>query len=100
CGVEVAGRLVGEDQVRIGDQRAGDGDALLLSSGELHGPVVDAVAKANLVERLQRKVAPIGSVSVQKRELDVPPRGELRQQLKLLEDKTDPAVANVREPCL
>ena len=33
--IEVAGRLVGEDDRRIVDQRAGDGDALLLAAGEL-----------------------------------------------------------------
>ena len=30
--VEVAGRLVGEDERRLGDERAGDGDALLLAA--------------------------------------------------------------------
>ena len=31
-GVEVAGRLVGEDQLGLADQGAGDGDALLLAA--------------------------------------------------------------------
>ena len=30
--VQVPGGLVGEDQVRIGDERAGDGDALFLAA--------------------------------------------------------------------
>ena len=34
-GVEVAGRLVGEDHRRVGDERARDRDALLLAAGEL-----------------------------------------------------------------
>ena len=34
-GVEGAGRLVGEHDRGLGDQRAGDGDALLLAAGEL-----------------------------------------------------------------
>src|SRR5438132_6121299 len=33
--VEVAGRLVGQQQRRLVHQRAGDGDALALSSGQL-----------------------------------------------------------------
>ena len=33
--VEVAGRLVGEHHARARDERAGDGDALLLAAGEL-----------------------------------------------------------------
>ena len=35
--VEVAGRLVGEDQRRVGDERARDRDPLLLTAGELDG---------------------------------------------------------------
>ena len=37
--VEVAGRLVGQDQRRVGDQRPGDGDPLLLAAGQLARPV-------------------------------------------------------------
>ena len=33
-GVEVTGRLIGEDQLRTGHYGAGDGDALLLTAGE------------------------------------------------------------------
>ena len=50
-GVQVAGRLVGEDQRRVGDQRAGDRDALLLAAGQLGGQVVDAVAQPDLAQR-------------------------------------------------
>ena len=39
--VEVAGRLVGEQDRRIDRQRAGDGDALALAAGELVGQVVE-----------------------------------------------------------
>ena len=35
--VEVAGGLVGQDQLRVVDQRAGDGHALLLAAGQLVG---------------------------------------------------------------
>ena len=38
-GVEVAGRLVGQQQRRLVDQRAGDGHALLLPARELVGMV-------------------------------------------------------------
>ena len=38
--VEVAGRLVREDDRRLGDERAGNRDALLLSAGELGRPVL------------------------------------------------------------
>ena len=44
--VEVAGRLVGEDQGGIGDERPGDRDALLLAAGQLGRLVVEPVAEA------------------------------------------------------
>ena len=40
--VQVAGRLVGQQHRRLGDQRPGDRHPLLLAAGELVGPVVDA----------------------------------------------------------
>ena len=40
--VEVAGRLVGEDEFRIGGQNACDGDALLLPAGKLRRQVMEA----------------------------------------------------------
>ena len=45
-GVEGAGGLVGEDDRRLGEQRPGDGDALLLAAGQLLGRVVEPVADA------------------------------------------------------
>ena len=42
-GVEVAGGFVGEDELRPGDQRASDGDALLLPAGQLGRAVLEAV---------------------------------------------------------
>src|SRR5262245_54351513 len=50
--VEIAGRLVGEDDVRVVDQRPGDRNALLLAAGELHRPVVEPVAQANQLGEL------------------------------------------------
>ena len=43
--VEVAGRLVGDEQVGVGDDRPGDRDALLLAAGELAGIVVLAARR-------------------------------------------------------
>ena len=42
-GVEVSGRLVGEDNRGAGRERARDGDPLALTGGELGGPVARAV---------------------------------------------------------
>ena len=44
--VEVAGRLVAQQQRRIGDDRARDADALLLTAGQLARLVLGAVAQS------------------------------------------------------
>src|ERR1700729_665528 len=43
--VEVAGRLVAEQESGVGDDGAGDGDALFLSAGKLARVVIHAVAE-------------------------------------------------------
>ena len=48
--VQRPGRLVGEDDLRTGDQRPCHGDALLLAPGELRGPVAQPVAEVELVD--------------------------------------------------
>ena len=50
-GVERAGRLVGEDQPPLADDRAGDRDPLLLAAGHLVGEPVGEVADADLLQR-------------------------------------------------
>ena len=49
-GIEIAGRLIGQDQAGIVDQGPGDGDPLLLAAGKLCGPVVGPVAQPNLFQ--------------------------------------------------
>ena len=59
-GVEVAGGLVGEDQLRVGDQGPRHRDALLLAAGQLAGAVVDPVGEAHPgqgVDRAPRRSA-------------------------------------------
>ena len=45
--VEVAGRLIGQQDGRRRDEGARDGHALLLATRELRGPVRQAVAEAD-----------------------------------------------------
>ena len=54
--VEIAGRLVGEQQARLIDQRARDRDPLLLTARELARRVALAIAEA---EQLQRRACPL-----------------------------------------
>ena len=49
--VEVAGRLVGEDQRRLGDERPGDRDALLLAARQLGRLMGQAIAESQPLER-------------------------------------------------
>jgi len=45
--VQVAGGLIGQDQLRVGDQGARDGNPLLLTSRELTGVVVQPILQTN-----------------------------------------------------
>jgi hypothetical protein len=50
-GVEGGDRLVGKDEIGLLDQRAGNGDALLLAAGQLIGPLRGEGSDAELLER-------------------------------------------------
>ena len=73
--VEVAGRLVGQDQVGVGHQGPGHGHPLLLAAGQLAGPVVDPVGQADPLERREGPALALGPLDpgVEQRELDVAP---------------------------
>src|SRR5437764_3930097 len=55
-GVEVPGRLIGEDDLRTTRERARDGNALLLSTRQLGRPVLEPVGEA---DRLDDAVEPL-----------------------------------------
>src|SRR5436190_12538763 len=82
--IEVAGRLVGEQQRRVVHERARDGDALLLPARELIRMMVDAVAEADRRQRLRRALAPRGcgrlAAAIKQRQLHVLERRRARQQ--------------------
>ncbi len=79
--VERAGRLVGQQQHRLGHDRPGDRDPLLLPAGELVGQVAGAVGQADRVERGQRPPAPLGraDLGVAQRQRDVVDRAGARR---------------------
>src|SRR5258706_10301294 len=56
--VEVAGRLIGQDQSRSVDQRASDGHALLLSAGELARVMVLASVELDALQSLASPFMP------------------------------------------
>ena len=96
-GVEVAGGLVGEQDARVVDEGARDGDALLLAAGELRGGVVHALFEADEADELERAAADLGvgqrRVVVGRRHHDVLERRGARQQVEVLKDEADAVVA-------
>ena len=72
-GIEVAGRFVGQNDRRIVHQRARDRDALTLTAGQFVRLVMNAIAQANIVQRLRRAfLARFGiDAGVNQRQLDI-----------------------------
>ena len=93
--VERAGRLVGEQNVRIVDERPRDGDALHLAAGHLVRLFVELVAKANALERLFRALAALALAHAGERErqLHVAQYRLVRNEVIALEDEADGVVA-------
>ena len=98
--IEVAGRLVGEDEVGRGRERAGDRDALLLPALSWCGR---CRSRGREPERLDESVdaralesARPPAVEVE-RQQDVAERVERRHQVERLEDESDAAAPEDRE---
>ena len=59
CGIEIAGRLVGQQHQRIGDDGAGDCHALLLAAGQFGRRMVLAACQAHAMQGLHGTFAPL-----------------------------------------
>ena len=97
--VEVAGRLVGEEQRRLGDDRARDRDALLLAAGELAGRVLLPAGQARptpSAARASRRRSLGRDAAIDQRQLDVLERRGARQQVEALEDEAEIVPAKER----
>ncbi len=97
--IEVSGRLVGEDDRRLVDERARDRDALLLTARQLVRKVVKALAEADDLERLHGAAVTLGRLHlrpavVEQGQLDVVERRGPRQQVEALEHEPDLLVAD------
>ena len=95
--VEVAGRLVGEQERRSGDERPGDGDALLLAGRELVGLVA---LLAGQVDERDDVADPLGQLAPgrvvagdRERQRDVLGDVEQRDEVERLEDEAGPVAA-------
>ena len=91
--VELAGRLVGQDQPRLARQRAGDGDALGLAAGDLLRAACRRARRRS--SRASAAGAPralaVGLAGEQQRQRDVLEHGQRREQARPLEDHGDRA---------
>ncbi len=95
-GIEVTRGLVGEEDGRGAGEGAGDGDALLLTAGELGGQVLGAVAHADLLEGLGHALLALagGHAAVGEGQLDVLIDREVADEVEGLENEADLAVAD------
>jgi hypothetical protein len=102
AGVEIAGRLVGDDQRRVGHNRPGDAHALLLPAGKLTRPVMDAIGQPHNLERGQHLLAALlgAERQEQQRNLDVAIRRQHGKQVIELKDEPDVPRAPVGELAL
>ena len=96
-GIEVAGGFVAEDHDGVGDDGAGDGDALLLTAREFVWFMVHAAFETDFFEGLFGEGGPVFGAGVHEWEFDVLEGGGAREEVVVLEDEADVLVANVGE---
>jgi hypothetical protein len=88
-GVEIAGRFVGEKNLRGIGERSGNRDALLLAAGQLSREVVAAGAESNAGDQISCSLGGAGGSSQLQRDLHILQSRKGRNQLKRLEDEAD-----------
>ena len=82
------------------DQRAGDGHALALATGQLARPLPDLLGQSDLLDQRVHAAAPLGAGEAalqEERKLDVLDDVQHVDQVERLEDEPDHARAEVRE---
>src|SRR5690348_9139946 len=89
--IELAGRLVGEQQARTIGERARDGHALRLAARQLRRAMIASMREADIVEELRGAPAArfARDARLGLRNLDVLGGGQHRQQEEALEDEAD-----------
>ena len=91
AGVQVAGRLVGEDERRLRDERARHAHQLLLAAGELRGIQVLLPDDLEPVEHVAHHAVALLPlhVAVRQRHVEVLVHGQVIDQVVALEDEAD-----------
>ena len=89
--VKIAGRFVGQDQLRVRDHRPGDADQLLLPAGELARIQILFPDDVKSIQRVaDNRIAPgLVHVPVGKRNIQVLVNREIIEQVIVLENETD-----------
>src|SRR5439155_7462585 len=98
--VEIPRRLIGQQQVRVRNDRAGDGHTLLLPSGELPRQVREPVAQSHQLQRYCRMLQALLLLQVRQlqRQLDVLDGIQDGNQVERLKDEADVLVAPPGDP--
>ncbi len=96
--VESAGGFVREDQVRVANKRAGDGNPLLLAARHIRRDGIAPVRQADLFQRRNCALAPFGppDATIEQGQFNIPEGGAPGQQVVGLKDISDMAVAQIR----
>ena len=93
--IQVAGRFVGKQDGRFGDERAGESDALLFTAGELNWVMIEAVGKTDASQEL---TGASGGFSAGSGEFGGQEHvffgGQGRNELERLKDKADFAASD------
>jgi hypothetical protein len=93
-GIQVAGRLVGQDQVGAQGQGTGDGNSLLFTAGQFARVTSFLACQANRGQQcrglaFRRRLAGAG---IQERQCNVLLRAQESQQVEVLKDKADATI--------
>ncbi len=101
-GVEIAGRLVGEDDTRLIGQRTSDRDALLFTTRKLTRQMVTSLGQPDLVEQLHTSIVTRTALHTRRRKrgFDVLGGCQCRDQIELLEHEAESAQPKIGEPAV
>ena len=98
--VEIAGRLVGNQDGRVGGKRASERNALLLAAGKLGRIMRCAIAQPDGIELACRDIERVRDAGELQRHRDVLERRHGRNQVKGLKHDSDVTAAESRERVL
>ena len=87
--IEVPGRLVGEQDFWLVDERARQGDALLFAAGELRRIMGEPFAQTHALQERDRLVTDLVAAAQFQRNHHILQSGQSRNELKRLKNETD-----------